>query len=136
MILAALALVSCTRGPKGLSRSEFPAVEKGLAAVQRAFEYRDAGVLIFEPRMLDTERALDEARAASSNNQDGVAVSIFESTVQLISTYRRYQEMLRDIDRRETGEETLKLANDISNNAVDVQFQIKRNISDLWSFIH
>jgi len=61
---------ACTRGPKGLSRSEYAATEKAVAALARADEYRDAEALLFEPRFLDAEKAVDELKVARRNKAD------------------------------------------------------------------
>ena len=74
----ALWSIACTRGPKGLSRGTYAAIEKGLPPLERAYEYRDANATAFEPRMLNAEHALDEVLAAGSKNaNDASAWLIF-----------------------------------------------------------
>jgi hypothetical protein len=133
--LALLALTGCTRGPKGLSRSEYPAIEKGFAAFQRAFEYRDAGTLIFDPRMLDAERALDEAKSASSNPHDTTATIILESSIGMLNTYRRELQLLRDIGDRTPTKESRASYDRVSKLTTDVTFSIKKGMAELWSYL-
>lgn len=65
-------LASCGRGPKHLSGDTYSALEKAAGALQRAYEYRDAGSLLFEPRLLDVERAVSEVPRRGATGWVGV----------------------------------------------------------------
>ncbi len=92
--LSLISLCSCTKGPKGLSAETYEGVKQTVAAMRRANEYRDSGTLLFEPRFLDLERAVDgiatphvysDITAASNTS----ATTIARSCVDLLRTYRR-----------------------------------------------
>ena len=59
--------LACTCGPKGLSRPTYLATKKAVGAIERANEYRDDGALLYEPRFLDVERAVDELAASGGS---------------------------------------------------------------------
>jgi hypothetical protein len=88
-LLALLICASCTRGPKGLSRATYAATEKAIAAIQRANECRDDGLLIFEPRFLEAEKAVDDARATATNFHDTLVVDHMRGWVESTKLYRR-----------------------------------------------
>jgi len=83
--------IACTRGPKGLSRSAYLAAEKTVSAIKRANEYRDAGVLLFEPRFLEAEREADGMMALRNNASDSAAADIARSCVKDLTLYREIQ---------------------------------------------
>jgi hypothetical protein len=100
-----LALVACpasTRGPKGLSRATYEATVNAVAAIKRTNECRDAGVLIFEPRFLEAEKAVDDVRATGNNSPDAIVGIHLHNWVESMKLYRRildsYESALADPD--------------------------------------
>jgi len=81
---------ACTRGPKGLSRSEYAATEKAVAALARADEYRDAEALLFEPRFLDAEKAVDELKAARRNKADTELIDKAQDCLADFESHRKF----------------------------------------------
>jgi hypothetical protein len=97
MIAAAVIALccSCTKGPEGLSPETYAGLEKTIDAMRRANEYRDSGVLLFEPRFLELERAVDDialpdVHSVVTEARDDSAKSIARSCVQILKTYRSY----------------------------------------------
>jgi hypothetical protein len=91
---AAIGICSCTKGPKGLSNDTYAGVKKTVAAMRRANEYRDSGVLLFEPRFLDLERAVDgiatpRAYSEITTASDLSAAEIARSCVHILRSYRQ-----------------------------------------------
>lgn len=90
--LALVLLVACgshTRGPNRLSVTVYEALEKAVAAFERADEYRDAGVLLYEPRFLDAEKAADAVRDAPGDQPADVSAALnAHSCVLALYTYR------------------------------------------------
>ena len=124
---------AATRGPKGLSSDEYLAIQKGVAAVRRAYEYRDADVLIFDPRMLDAERAYDEAKAADANNtHDYVAVFMLKNSIQDLGLYRRN---LDGLSRLEVGPEFKRLRASRIKSAQDISSMIEKCMADIQSYL-
>jgi hypothetical protein len=100
-----LVLFSCssgTRGPKGLSRETYAATEKAVAAIQRANECRDDGLLIFEQRFLEAEKAVDNAIATGKNPHDTMVGIHMHNWVESMKLYRhimdRYVSAMADPD--------------------------------------
>ena len=88
-LLVLFACPSDTRGPKGLSRATYEATVKAVVAIQRATECRNAGALIFEPRFLEAERAVDDARATGNNQHDTMVGFYMNNWVESMKLYRR-----------------------------------------------
>lgn len=128
--------MDCTRGPKGLSRVSYAAIEKGLPALERAYEYRDAGAMAFEPRMLDAEHALDEIRAAGSKNaNDASAWLIFQSSLALLRIYRENLESLIN-SQNERGAEFKKVRADMLKLRTETAGQVAKDISLLKGYLY
>lgn len=73
LVAVSLLLVSaCSpqrKGPKHISSPVYDALEKATATVARANEYRDAGILLYEPRFLEAEKAVDEVSRQVHDSQ-------------------------------------------------------------------
>lgn len=135
-ILVILGFTACTRGPKGLSHGSYAAIEKGLPALERAYEYRDANVTAFEPRMLNAEHALDEVLAAGSKNaNDASAWLIFHSSVGLLKIYRQNLESLIDA-QDEHGTEFKKVRVDRLKLRAETSGQIAKDIALLKGYLY
>ena len=57
--------------------------------MRRANEYRDAGNLLFEPRFLDAEKALDAGRRNIHNSADESAFLLLDACLEDLTNYRR-----------------------------------------------
>jgi hypothetical protein len=135
-LLVILGFTACTRGPKGLSRGSYAAIEKGLPILERVYEYRDGGAMAFDPRMLDAEHALDEIRAAGSNNaNDASAWLIFQSSVGLLKIYRQNLESLIDA-QGEHGAEFKKVRVDRLKLRAETSDQIAKGIALLRGYLY
>jgi hypothetical protein len=86
---------SCARGPKGLSNNGYISVQKALSAMRRANEYRDAGVLLFEPRLLEAERKAD-AIVINNSADDGAAELARICVKDSFPLYRKAREQYLD----------------------------------------
>jgi hypothetical protein len=98
---ALIALCSCTKGPHGLSADTYEGVRKTVLALRRANEYRDSGVLLFEPRLLEAERAADDivapaAHSAVTTASNTSAAVIARSCVKDLRLYREVQTLHLD----------------------------------------
>jgi hypothetical protein len=103
--------------------------------LQRAYEYRDAGVIIFEPRMLDAERALDDVRAAGFKNaMDTSAGLIFRGSVESLRLYRKNLESLIDL-QNEQGAIAEKVYADRLNLRAEISGNIAKDISLLRGYL-
>jgi len=132
----ALWSIACTRGPKGLSRGTYAAIEKGLPPLERAYEYRDANATAFEPRMLNAEHALDEVLAAGSKNaNDASAWLIFRSSVGLLKIYRQNLESLIDA-QDEHGAEFKKVRVDRLKLRAETSDQTAKDIALLKGYLY
>ena len=89
--------IACTRGPKGLSRPAYLATEKAVASLNRANEYRDADVLVYEPRFLDAQKAIDELAAAASKPADTSVAMIARACADELKLHRQNLDNHRDI---------------------------------------
>lgn len=102
MIAPALtALCSCTKGPHGLSVDTYDGVQKAVSALRRANEYRDSGAPLFEPRLLEAERAAGEivtpqAYSAVTAAANASAASVARSCVRDLRFYRETRNILLD----------------------------------------
>jgi hypothetical protein len=85
--------------------------------------------------MLDAERALDEAKSASSNPHDTTATIILESSIGMLNTYRRELQLLRDIGDRTPTKESRASYDRVSKLTTDVTFSIKKGMAELWSYL-
>jgi hypothetical protein len=99
-LLALLGSTACTRGPKGLSRATYESTQSAVAAIQRANEYRDAGTLLFEPRFLEAEKAIDDVASTQKNFSDSAAVMQMRVWLTSMKQYRdildKYEAVLED----------------------------------------
>ena len=93
MIAAAVMALncSCTKGPKGLSADTYGGIQKALSAMRRANEYRDSGVLLFEPRLLEAEREVDSI--VTNNDADSAAADMARICVKSFPLYRKSQDI-------------------------------------------
>jgi hypothetical protein len=93
MIAAAVIALncSCTKGPKGLSADTYGGIQKALSAMRRANEYRDSGVLLFEPRFLEVESEADSI--VTHNDADSSAAFMARNCVEGFRLYRKSQDI-------------------------------------------
>jgi hypothetical protein len=68
---AAVDQLACTRGPKGLSSTAYIATERAVDALQRVYDYRDERRELFEPRLLDAQKAVAEIPRAEPTGWTG-----------------------------------------------------------------
>lgn len=97
LIIAVAVMVlncSCTKGPNGLSADTYKGIQKTLSAMRRANEYRDSGVLLFEPRFLELEAQADSI--VTRNDADERAASIVRECVEGFRLYRKSQDIYLD----------------------------------------
>jgi len=84
--------LSCGRGPQRLSRDTYSALERAIGAMERANEYRDAGVLLLEPRLLDAEKAVADIPDRMVSQEIGRCLTE-------LNTYRQWLGLASDEDR-------------------------------------
>ncbi len=95
LLLLLSAGCSSTKGPRHNSVQEWEALQRAVPAYERAAEYKDAGVALFEPRYLDLEKARDEVNQAAYRGStsdvelaDTQASSDFATCVSKLQIYR------------------------------------------------
>jgi hypothetical protein len=131
-LVGLLTLAACGVGPKGVGKSEYAAISKAFNALKRANDYRDAGSLIYEPRFLDAEKAVEELESTAS--MDG-AVTAAQTARSMLVNYRAYLGMEAEVGRGgERRRDADRLQAMINQNA-SIEFQIRGYISTLYSYI-
>jgi hypothetical protein len=106
-----------------------------LAALQRTNEYRDAGVLIYEPRFLDVERTIDELKTSGSRTEDETVASIAESCAGELKSYRQILADLHDVSGMERAPAQEKLLNEMLALRMSTGLAINLCVSDVRSYI-
>lgn len=112
LIILSLGPSACSQGPKGLGRPAFEATEKAAAAMQRANEYRDAGTLLYEPRFLDLEKAVDELKASATKPQEKAVAEIAVACAGDLRNYRENLDLLVQVSRQAPSPGRSKLTKD------------------------
>jgi hypothetical protein len=88
ILLTGIALLIAACGPK---KPTFHAnLELAVEALTRASDYRDSGTLLFEPRLLDAEKAVAEMERTDGTMQDEVQTIHVQFCLSEIKDYRRF----------------------------------------------
>jgi hypothetical protein len=132
-LLGLAMLAGCGVGPKEVSRPEYAAILKAFNALKRANDYRDAGTLIYEPRFLDAEKAVEELESTAAGTDE--AVTAGQTARSMLKNYRDYLAMGQDIGDREARRGDSERLKDIINTADSIEFHIKGYISTLYSYV-
>jgi hypothetical protein len=129
----ALLPTACTRGPKGLSPSSYAATEKVVAALERCFEYRDAGILLYEPRFLDAEKAIDDLRATEPT--DLSLNEIAHTAAEALKTYRDNRDRLYRLQAENDSPRFEKLIKDAMDSRNEIAGVVDSCISELRRYL-